>query len=82
VTVWLRDDDAELARLGPKIPSESSSDYGQPFAAVFERYERDFYRIDPLLFSPAAVTLVNLNSGTSHTHGRTRPDVLKRSFDG
>jgi methenyltetrahydromethanopterin cyclohydrolase len=82
VTIWLRDDDAELARLGPKIPSESSPDYGQPFAAVFERYERDFYRIDPLLFSPAAVTLVNLNSGASHTHGRTRPDVLKRSFDG
>ncbi len=82
VTIWLRDDEAEIARLGPKIPSESSSDYGQPFATVFERYERDFYRIDPLLFSPAAVTLVNLESGKSHTYGRTRPDVLKLSFEG
>jgi methenyltetrahydromethanopterin cyclohydrolase len=47
---------------------------------VFERYGRDFYKIDPLLFSPAVVTLVNLNSGRALRFGELRPDVLERSF--
>ena len=33
------------------------SDLGQPFAAIFARYQHDFYRIDPLLFSPAMIRL-------------------------
>src|SRR4051812_16351744 len=63
VTLWVRDDDGRLAEIGPKIPSSASADFGEPFAAVFERYGRDFYKIDPLLFSPAVITLVNLTSG-------------------
>jgi len=82
VTLWVRDDDARLADIGPKIPSSASRDYGEPFAAVFERYGRDFYKIDPLLFSPAAVTLVNVASGKAHRFGQLRPDVLRRSFEG
>jgi len=71
VTLWLQGDDAQIASLGPKIPSSASSDYGEPFLKIFERYNRDFYKIDPLLFSPAQVTLVNLTSGTSHRFGQT-----------
>lgn len=81
VTLWVRGDDESLADLGPKIPSSSSRDFGDPFAAVFERYGRDFYKIDPLLFSPAVVQLVNLDTGRCHTFGELRPDVLKRSFN-
>ena len=80
VTLWVRGDDESLVELGPKIPSSSSSDYGQPFCEVFERYGRDFYKIDPMLFSPAVVTLINLDTGRSHRFGELRPDVLERSF--
>lgn len=80
VTLWLRDGDEELERIGPKIPSSASADFGEPFAEVFERFGRDFYKIDPLLFSPAMVTLVNLETGTAHRFGELRPDVLRRSF--
>jgi methenyltetrahydromethanopterin cyclohydrolase len=80
VTLWLRGDDEQLAQLGPKIPSSDSADYGEPFQTIFERYNRDFYKIDPLLFSPAVVTLVNLATGVSHRFGQLRPDILERSF--
>lgn len=80
VTLWLDGDDEQIAALGPKIPSSSSADYGEPFAAIFERYGRDFYKIDPLLFSPAAIMLVNLRSGNSHWFGQTNAAVVQRSF--
>jgi len=81
VTLWVRDDDARLAEIGPKVPSNSSREFGEPFAAIFERYGRDFYQIDPLLFSPAVVTLVNLRSGKAHRFGQLRADVINKSFD-
>ncbi len=80
VTLWLRDSDDELAQIGPKIPSSASPDFGEPFADIFKRFNRDFYKIDPLLFSPAAITLMNLSTGKAHRFGQTRPDVLARSF--
>ena len=46
----------------------------------YERYEQDFYKIDPLLFSPAVLNLINLRSGRSYRFGETRPDILQRSF--
>ncbi len=82
VTLWLRGDDDDLQQLGPKIPSCASSDFGAPFAEIFQRYERDFYKIDPLLFSPAQVTLNNLNSGSTHRFGQWFPDVVRQSFAG
>jgi methenyltetrahydromethanopterin cyclohydrolase len=80
VTLWVHDDDIRLMELGPQIPSSASRDYGEPFAAIFERYGRDFYKIDPLLFSPAAITLINLTSGKAHRFGELRPDMLRRLF--
>ena len=81
VTLWLRGDDDSLRDLGPQIPSNASSDYGQPFGELFERYGRDFYKIDPLLFSPALVTLVNLDTGRQHQFGELRPDILALSLE-
>ncbi len=80
VTVWLRGDDEQLAAIGPKVPSSASPDHGAPFAEIFERYQRDFYKIDPLLFSPAVICLVNLKTGRRHVFGRLEADVLRRSF--
>ena len=80
VTLWLREATKLLAQIGPKIPSSASPDFGEPFADIFARFNHDFYKIDPLLFSPAAITLVNLTTGQAHRFGQTRPDVLARSF--
>jgi methenyltetrahydromethanopterin cyclohydrolase len=80
VTLWVRGDDESIQQLGPRIPSSASPDHGQPFREIFERYERDFYKIDPLLFSPAVVHFVNLDSGQSTSFGTTSPEVLHRSF--
>lgn len=81
-TLWVRGDDDSLREIGPRVPSDSSADHGEPFAAIFERYDRDFYRVDPHLFSPAVVTLVNLDTGRTHRFGKLLPDVVRRSFEG
>jgi methenyltetrahydromethanopterin cyclohydrolase len=80
VVIWVNADDAELTTVGPKVPSQASPDHGAPFAAIFERYDHDFYKIDPMLFSPAEIVFANLRTGRSHVFGRIMPDVLYRSF--
>jgi methenyltetrahydromethanopterin cyclohydrolase len=82
VTLWVRGDDESLQAIGPNIPSSSSADHGAPFAEIFRRAGHDFYKIDPLLFSPALVTLSNLDTGNSFTFGRLLADVVRRSFVG
>ena len=82
VVIWVRSDDDSLVEIGPKVPSSGSPDYGEPFAAIFERYQRDFYKIDPLLFSPAQIVFHNLKTGRTHSFGTTEPNVLRRSFFG
>jgi methenyltetrahydromethanopterin cyclohydrolase len=77
VTLWVRADDAVLEEIGPRVPSAASKDHGAPFADLFARYG-DFYKIDPLLFSPAVVTFHNLASGRSHTFGRLEPGLLPK----
>lgn len=74
--------DDELAALVPKIPAEASRDYGTPFYDTFKHYNNDFYKIDPLLFSPAEVWLTSIASGTTFHAGRLNPDVLKASLYG
>lgn len=80
VTLGIEADDAALEEIGPRIPSSASEDYGLPFVELFERHNRDFYEIDPLLFSPAKVTLVSTLSGNSFTYGKLNPELLEQSF--
>jgi methenyltetrahydromethanopterin cyclohydrolase len=80
VTIWVHAEDDQLAEIGPKVPASASPDYGAPFATIFERYGHDFYKIDPMLFSPAEIVLCNLKTGRSFAFGRTRADVLYQSF--
>ena len=82
VTLWVDADDAELEAVGPRVPSGASPDYGRPFAAIFESYQRDFYRIDPHLFSPAVIRFMNLASGRSMEFGQVDAGVLRESFGG
>ena len=82
VTLWVQGDDEELHALGPQVPSSASADFGEPFAQIFHRYNGDFYKIDPLLFSPAVVTFVNLSSGRTHRFGTLQPGVLQQWLRG
>jgi methenyltetrahydromethanopterin cyclohydrolase len=79
VVLWVRADDEILDAVGPKVPSASSKDHGAPFAELFARYG-DFYKIDPLLFSPAVVEFRNLKSGKCHRFGGTEPGLVRKSF--
>ena len=76
----VRADDEELASLAERLPSSSSADYGTPFYDTFKRYDNDFYKIDPLLFSPAEVWLTSVVSGRTFHAGRLNAGVLRTSF--
>ena len=76
----VRADDNELAALAKRLPSNTSADYGTPFYDIFKRYDNDFYKIDPLLFSPAEVWLTNLTSGRTFHAGQVNVDVLRASL--
>jgi len=75
-------EDEVLADLVPRVPSSASRDYGTPFYDLFKRYEWDFYKVDPHLFSPAVVRVTNVRSGRTFEAGRLDPDVLRRSLLG
>jgi methenyltetrahydromethanopterin cyclohydrolase len=72
--------DAELAELAERLPASASTDYGTPFYDIFKRYDNDFYKIDPMLFSPAEVWLTSATSGRTYHAGRREPDVLCASL--
>lgn len=80
VTLWVRGDDQSLQEIINQVPSCSSSDFGLPFSQIFARYEYDFYRIDPHLFSPAEIRLINLDSGNTFRAGQVRRDILNASW--
>jgi methenyltetrahydromethanopterin cyclohydrolase len=80
VTLFVNGDDESLDEIVPKIPASASAAYGQPFLDIFEAAGRDFYKIDPLLFSPAEVTIHNVDTGRVHLAGHIAPDILRKSF--
>jgi methenyltetrahydromethanopterin cyclohydrolase len=82
VELLVEGDDDELAELVPRLPASASKDFGEPFGKVLEAADWDFYAIDPLLFSPAEVRLVNAASGRAFHAGGVEADVLARSFWG
>ncbi len=73
-------DDAELEELVPRVPASTSSDYGAPFYDTFKGYEFDFYKVDPLLFSPGEIFVTNVVSGRTFHAGQVNAEVLKKSF--
>src|SRR5215210_442370 len=74
--------DDELEALVARVPSSASKDHGEPFGTVLEQAGWDFYKIDPLLFSPAEVRLTSVRSGRSFHAGGVDVEVLERSFRG
>jgi methenyltetrahydromethanopterin cyclohydrolase len=76
----IRAGDQELADLAAKVPASASRDYGTPFYEIFQRYQGDFYKIDPLLFSPAEVWLTSTETGRTFHGGKLNPEVLEASL--
>jgi methenyltetrahydromethanopterin cyclohydrolase len=73
-------EDSELERLIEEVPSCASKDYGSTFLELFEKYDRDFYKMDPKLFSPAEVTISNVRTGSVFHAGSLNEEVLKKSL--
>jgi methenyltetrahydromethanopterin cyclohydrolase len=80
VILWVKADDAELAAIGPKVPSTFSRDHGSLFRELFQRSGGDFYKMDAGLFSPAQVAFVSVDKGRTHSFGKPEPDTVRRSF--
>lgn len=80
VDLWFNTAMSELAPVVGQIASCSSPDFGLPFATIFEKYDRDFYKIDRMLFSPAEVGCYSLKDGQQVIAGQRRPDILSRSL--
>ena len=73
--------DAEAEKLAHELPSNTSKDYGKPFADIFKAVNMDFYQIDPMLFSPAMVNITNMTTGNSFVAGMINEDLLNLSFN-
>ena len=67
--------------LCERLPSNTSRDYGKPFAEVFKDYDCDFFKVDPMLFSPAVVHVTHTPSGHTFSAGEINLKLLKQSFD-
>jgi methenyltetrahydromethanopterin cyclohydrolase len=80
VHLWIEGSDEEVADLAQRLPSAASDAFGTPFGELLAAANWNFYDIDPMLFSPAAVTLTSTESGRAHHGGGLAPDVLERSF--
>jgi methenyltetrahydromethanopterin cyclohydrolase len=80
VALEVTGDDASLTAIGPRVPSSASPEFGRPFAEIMSRYDNDFYRIDPLLFSASRITFLNRDTGNSFGFGELRPDLIRQSF--
>jgi methenyltetrahydromethanopterin cyclohydrolase len=80
VHLWIEAGDDETADLARRLPSAASEAFGTPFGELLAAADWNFYDIDPMLFSPAEVTLTSTESGRAHHGGGLAPEVLHRSF--
>ena len=80
VHLFVKGSDEVAEKLAHDLPSSTSRDYGKPFAQVFKEYGYDFFKVDPMLFSPASVMVTAVESGRSFRAGKMDEDLLARSF--
>lgn len=80
VRLYVKGTDSAAKHLARMLPSNTSSDYGKPFAKLLTDSNGDFYKIDKMLFSPADVTICNIETGYSYTSGKILHSVAEASF--
>lgn len=81
VALQVKGDDDAAAALALNLPSSASKDYGKTFAEVFKSVNMDFYKIDPMLFSPAKVTVTNVDTGNVFEGGQLNEALIELSFN-
>ncbi|HHJ38443.1 MAG: methenyltetrahydromethanopterin cyclohydrolase [Methylothermaceae bacteria B42] len=82
VHLFVKGSDEAAEKLAKDLPSSTSRDYGKPFAQVFKEYEYDFFKVDPMLFSPASVIVTAVETGRSFRAGKLDEALLAKSFGG
>ena len=80
VKLFAKTTDEAIKKIIDSVPSMASNDFGTPFLEIFNRYERDFYKIDKMLFSPAQITIHNIATGNTFQSGQIRNDILQSSY--
>jgi methenyltetrahydromethanopterin cyclohydrolase len=80
VHLFVQADDRDVEHLANNLPSSASGDYGKPFGEVFKQAGYNFYKIDPMLFSPARVAVTSLLSGNTFHAGKIDKELLNKSF--
>lgn len=80
IQLFVKGTDDAARELADKLPSAGSEGYGKPFAEIFAAVDGDFYKIDPMLFSPALVTVSNLETGATFEGGKLAPEIVDASF--
>jgi methenyltetrahydromethanopterin cyclohydrolase len=80
VHLFVSNGDEAAQDLANKLPSNGSRDFGKPFAEIFKDYGYDFYKIDPMLFSPARAVVTSMKTGHTFQAGALHEELLDRSF--
>ena len=81
IHLFVEANDSDTEELANNLPSSASDDYGRPFGEIFKSVEYDFYKIDPMLFSPAQVAVSSLTTGHTFHAGKIDLDLLDKSFN-
>ena len=79
VTLWVKAAARDVEAVAERVPACASRDYGGLFYDLFKAHG-DFYKIDPMLFSPARITFVTAPEGRTITAGHLDETMLARSF--
>lgn len=74
-------EDSEIEEVIEEVPSSASEDYGSPFLETFEKYDRDFFKIDRKLFSPAEIIINNMKTGSVYHEGEVNEEILRESLE-
>lgn len=73
-------DEPLLAATGAAMTSSASAAHGKTFATLFRDAGGDFYAIDPALFAPAVVDLIDRESGLRLRFGSIEAELVSQSF--
>ena len=80
IQLFVEANDEDAKELANALPSSASKDYGKPFGEIFKDVKCDFYKIDPMLFSPARVAVSSLLTGHTFHAGKIDLELLEKSF--
>jgi methenyltetrahydromethanopterin cyclohydrolase len=71
--------ESDFLKIFQKAPSSASPSYGKPFYETLQDVGGDFYKVDPGLFAPAQITIINRTTGNIFTEGKLNPEKLNFS---